>query len=66
MNYNPVQQAASRHVDLADHYAREQVEAGTITITYLETERMVADVLTKPLTPAKFKNFAKFLVSKIA
>ena len=32
MAYNPVQRSASKHIDLADHYAREQQERGTITI----------------------------------
>ena len=30
MNYNPVKRSASKHVDLADHYAREQVERAVL------------------------------------
>ena len=48
MNHNPIQaHGANKHVDLADHYAREQVERGFITITHVSTKLMVADVLTK-------------------
>ena len=38
MNYNPVKRDASKHIDLADHYAREQVELGTISITHVSTK----------------------------
>ena len=56
MAYNPFQRSASKHVDLADHYAREQQERGTITISYIGTQDMIADVLTKPLA---FKDFVR-------
>jgi hypothetical protein len=65
MSYNPVQRTASKHVDLADHYAREQQEAGTITITYVSTKDMIADVLTKPLAQADFAKHTKKLVEQI-
>ena len=55
MNYNPVNRAASKHVDLADHYAREQVERGTIVITYVWTTEMLADALTKALAAGPFE-----------
>jgi hypothetical protein len=55
MNYNPVHRSASKHVDLADHYAREQVERGTITISYVPTDDMIADALTKALPKQQFE-----------
>ena len=65
MNYNPVMRAASKHVDLADHYALEQQERGTITITYVSTRDMIADALTKPLGATDFNRHAAELVRKI-
>jgi len=65
MTYNPVQRAASKHIDLQDHYAREQQEAGTITITYVSTKDMIADLLTKPLALADFAKHAKKLVEQV-
>ena len=49
MNYNPVHHEANKHCDLADHFAREQVERGIITISHVPTTEMlqVADLLTK-------------------
>ena len=49
MTRNPVQRSASKHIDLADHYAREQQERGTINISYVNTKDMRADALTKHL-----------------
>ena len=66
MTYNPVQRSASKHVDLADHYAREQqLERGTITITYVNTEDMIADALTKALGSADFLRHRNTLVGRI-
>ena len=62
MNYNPVQRSASKHVDLADHYAREQVERGTITITYVPTQDMIADLLTKALSKPQFEKLRGYIV----
>ena len=37
MNYNPVHHEASKYEDLDDHYAREQVSRGLITVYILCT-----------------------------
>ena len=54
MSYNPVNRNASKHIDLADHYVREQVERDTISITYVSTKDMVADAMTKSLPKDQF------------
>ena len=54
MNHNPVQHEANKHCDLADHFAREQVERGIITISHVSTQNMLADLLTKSLGPNDF------------
>jgi hypothetical protein len=65
MTYNPVQRAASKHVDLADHYARELQELGIITITYVNTKEMIADLLTKALGRPAFEHLAGELINTI-
>lgn len=40
---------------------RELITNGTLTLTYLRTNEMVADGLTKALTPAKFAGFVEML-----
>jgi hypothetical protein len=66
MTYNPVHRAASKHIDLADHYAREQQERGTITITYVNTRDMIADILTKALAAPDFHRHAEKLVQPLS
>ena len=61
--YNPVNRAATKHVDLADHYTREQVQRGTIAVSFVPTDKMIADLLTKALAARKFEYFRSFLVS---
>ena len=46
-------QKRAKHIDIKYHYVREQVAAGTLDIVYCPTEDMLADILTKPLHPAR-------------
>jgi hypothetical protein len=63
MNYNPVQHDANKHCDLADHYARELVDRGIITITFVSTLDMIADVFTKALAQAQFEKFISAIMA---
>ena len=39
----------SRHIDIRYHYVREKVQEGVLSIKWVRTKDMVADILTKPL-----------------
>ena len=39
----------TRHIDIKYFWVREQVELGEITMTYCPTDKMLADIMTKPL-----------------
>ena len=54
---NPVTHAATKHLEIADFYVRELVERSIVTVAYVRTAFMLADVLTKPLGPDKFFRF---------
>lgn len=51
----------SKHVDIQYHYIRQQVQDKRVFLSYVETQQMVADGLTKPLTAAKHAIFIKML-----
>ena len=52
---NPEHHSRMKHVDVRYHYVRERVNDGSIKIDYLQTSKMVADALTKPLPREKFQ-----------
>lgn len=51
---NPVSQQRTKHIDIKFHFVREQVKMKTIELTYMKTDEMLADGLTKNLSRTKF------------
>lgn len=46
----------SKHIDIRYHYIRDIIQKGLIKVEFLETEKMVADSLTKAV-PTRKNNF---------
>jgi hypothetical protein len=53
--YNLVFHNRTNHIDIRYHYTRELVENKCITVNYLPSEEMSADILTKSLNKVKHK-----------
>jgi len=54
---NPEHHNRAKHIDIRQHYIRQEVENGSITLAYIPTDKMVADGLTKPLPGSKHQEF---------
>ncbi|KAF1317030.1 hypothetical protein FI667_g15081, partial [Globisporangium splendens] len=48
-------QRRAKHIDIRYHFVREKVKAQHIDVRYVETERQLADILTKALPTKRFE-----------
>ena len=51
----------AKHIDIELHFVREQVRSGKMTLKYLPTTVLVADVLTKGLPRVPLAQICKLL-----
>jgi len=58
---NPEYHQRTKHIDIKYHFIRQQVEKGTIHLSYVPTAQMVADGMTKPLLAVKHALFIQQL-----
>ena len=54
MVYNGNDKGRTKHIDIRFHYIREMIANQQVSVTYLNTEDMISDMLTKPLEPRSF------------
>jgi hypothetical protein len=50
---NPIYHHGTRHINFRYHFIRNHVDSKLITLKYLQTDKMQADLLTKNLTEGK-------------
>jgi hypothetical protein len=55
---NPVFYGRVKHIKVRHHFLRDHIEKGDIEMKYIETERRLVDILTKPLRCDSFCLFA--------
>jgi hypothetical protein len=51
---NPVFHKRTRHLERRHHFLRNHVEKGDMEMRYIDTERQLADIFTKPLNASRF------------
>jgi hypothetical protein len=51
---NPIFHKKMRHVERRYHFLRDHVEKGDIEMMYIDTEKQLADIFTKPLDSSRF------------
>jgi len=57
--YNQVFHDKTKHIDIKYHFVRKTLERNQITLKYVSTDKMIADVLTKSLNRLKHNFFLK-------
>lgn len=53
---NPTSHARTKHIDIRFHFIRSLVSESKISISFIGTRKMIADILTKPLSHELFTN----------
>jgi hypothetical protein len=51
---NAVFHKKMRHVERRHHFLRDHIEKGDIEMRYIDTERQLANIFTKPLDSSRF------------
>lgn len=56
---NPVNRQRCKHIDIKYHFIREVINSGRVSLEYCPTDKMLADVMTKPVSKVKLKRFVQ-------
>jgi hypothetical protein len=51
---NPIFHKKMRHVERRHNFLRDNIEKGDIEMGYIDTERQLSDIFTKPLDSSRF------------
>ena len=52
---DPVHHSKVKHIHIRHHFLKDNVDQGYIKLEFCETEKQIADILTKPLSRERFE-----------
>jgi hypothetical protein len=56
---NPVLHSRTKHIEIRYHFIRNLVEEQLLELTFIPTEKQLADLFTKPLDNLRFTSLRK-------
>ncbi|CAG9136501.1 unnamed protein product [Plutella xylostella] len=59
--HNNAYHSRTKHIDIRHHFVRDTLSHQNITLSYVPTQNMVADILTKPLPKLKHNRYLNAL-----
>eukprot|EP00794_Sanderia_malayensis_P014955 gene14955-biopygen12465 len=61
LSRNPNSHSRTKHIDIKYHYVRDVVDNKEIQLIYCPTEKMIADIMTKPLPRQRFEEMRSLI-----
>jgi hypothetical protein len=55
ISYNPMQHSMTMHIEIRHQFIRDHIKRGEIDLIYVGTHEQLADIFTKPLDDARFR-----------
>ena len=55
ISLNPVQHSKTKHIDIRHHFIRHHIKQANIEVLFINTQEQLADIFTKPLDEARFR-----------
>jgi hypothetical protein len=62
LTYNPIHHKRTKHIDIRFHFIRQVVQEGQVVIDKIHTSDMLADLLTKIVTPQVLRSLLPHLM----
>ncbi|XP_020088552.1 uncharacterized protein LOC109710418 [Ananas comosus] len=51
---NPILHARTKHIELDHQFLREKVQSGDLDLVHISSDKQLADIFIKPLSPSRF------------
>lgn len=61
LSKNPAHHTRTKHIDVKYHFIRDAIESKEIEVEYCQTNKMIADILTKGLQKQKFEELRRMM-----
>ena len=61
LSKNPIQHSRTKHIEIRHHFLRDEVAKKSFELHFIETEKQIADIFTKPLPENRFSSLRREL-----